>query len=583
MLLEKQLNLDPGQLNITLSSIETDSVDLELKFIQEYTFSQDVTYNADLGSLLKAAGVSEDILEFISSIADITGSFNIPLFVSFQFRVGLGLEIRDGGSSMTPYIISDTGLVMLLKLGVEIDELKMMMGPLSVDIVNSELVLEGDDDGYASIRYGLDESQYKYYFNSNITKYLSLTYDGSIHSQLHLGSPFDQTKPLNISIPNLQTYLEGKAGVIANYSKNYFTSFITTLQDTNPLAIILNDPVSLINGIDNGLGLVQGIITGADGAISEIKVPLIGNDLSIALEATDQFIGKFRTEVLTTVRNAIQSVSGQANQNSLALIIQYQLTTLLDSKLGILLDGVNLTILDANNTDLTQEYIDSNYQVVPPTADAVQWTFVLGDTYGPSFNPSFDLGLDGIPIALSVDGKIEVDIQWSMFFGFGISLRDGLYILIEPDQIEFEVTIESDALSVVGTLFVMQLEGAFQDPSKAGIIISVGPTSEQRLTLSNFGKLTTSLFETQFNLASEITLDLTLKLDGDFLPSFTTTFYAGWAENCTLGGCGNSTSEAYLLNVTMLAWQFCGEIPGPDYRQGVYRCSTSTAHCRCVE
>ena len=58
---------------------------------------------------------------------------------------------------------------------------------------------------------------------------------------------------------------------------------------------------------------------------------------------------------------------------------------------------------------------------------AIKFRINLGQTYTPSLDLSFDIGVPGLN--LSLDGGIALNLNWDLYLGFGIDLTEGFYVV----------------------------------------------------------------------------------------------------------------------------------------------------------
>ncbi|MDO8787802.1 MAG: DUF4347 domain-containing protein, partial [Sulfuritalea sp.] len=61
------------------------------------------------------------------------------------------------------------------------------------------------------------------------------------------------------------------------------------------------------------------------------------------------------------------------------------------------------------------------------SSTAIQFRMNLGQTYTPSLDLSFDIGVPGLN--LTMDGGIGLNLDWDLFLGFGIDINDGFYLV----------------------------------------------------------------------------------------------------------------------------------------------------------
>ncbi|MBF0415872.1 MAG: DUF4347 domain-containing protein, partial [Magnetococcales bacterium] len=66
-------------------------------------------------------------------------------------------------------------------------------------------------------------------------------------------------------------------------------------------------------------------------------------------------------------------------------------------------------------------------QVALAQSTAIQFRMHLGQTYTPSLNLGFDIGVPGLK--LNLDGGIQLKLNWNAYLGFGIDIKDGFYLI----------------------------------------------------------------------------------------------------------------------------------------------------------
>ncbi|WP_130469897.1 VCBS domain-containing protein [Candidatus Magnetaquicoccus inordinatus] len=66
-------------------------------------------------------------------------------------------------------------------------------------------------------------------------------------------------------------------------------------------------------------------------------------------------------------------------------------------------------------------------QMALGSSTAIQFRMHLGQTYNPELDLSFDIGVPGL--SLELDGGIGLKLDWDLFLGFGIDIKDGFYLI----------------------------------------------------------------------------------------------------------------------------------------------------------
>ncbi|MBF0400046.1 MAG: DUF4347 domain-containing protein [Magnetococcales bacterium] len=76
-----------------------------------------------------------------------------------------------------------------------------------------------------------------------------------------------------------------------------------------------------------------------------------------------------------------------------------------------------------------EEAIKVGTQVALAQSTAIQFRMHLGQTYTPQLDLSFDIGVPGLPLSLELDGGIALELDWDLYLGFGIDIKDGFYLV----------------------------------------------------------------------------------------------------------------------------------------------------------
>lgn len=68
-------------------------------------------------------------------------------------------------------------------------------------------------------------------------------------------------------------------------------------------------------------------------------------------------------------------------------------------------------------------------EAVLEEANAIQFRMNLGQSYEWGQDLSFDLGLDAVPLELTMSGELVLEVKWDVFLGFGLDLDEGFYLV----------------------------------------------------------------------------------------------------------------------------------------------------------
>ncbi len=66
-------------------------------------------------------------------------------------------------------------------------------------------------------------------------------------------------------------------------------------------------------------------------------------------------------------------------------------------------------------------------QLALGSSTAIQFRMHLGQTYTPNLNLSFDVGVPGL--SLTMNGGIGLTLDWDLYLGFGVDIKDGFYVV----------------------------------------------------------------------------------------------------------------------------------------------------------
>jgi VCBS repeat-containing protein len=94
-------------------------------------------------------------------------------------------------------------------------------------------------------------------------------------------------------------------------------------------------------------------------------------------------------------------------------------------------------------------------QVAINQSTAIQFRMNLGQTYTPSLDLSFDMGVPGVNLSLA--GGIGLTLNWDLYLGFGVDLTDGFYVVT----------------NMPGNAGIGQVTTYSADPAKKGVATGV--------------------------------------------------------------------------------------------------------------
>jgi Ca2+-binding RTX toxin-like protein len=290
-------------------------------------------------------------------------------------------------------------------------------------------------DGMARVDLGFGLK----YESGSLDPYL----DGDIEAILPVFFPDDSTYIDDLSFKMLGFGLDAGNGIhVPTPDVDFDFDWFSTI-DFDALNPFNSIPL-MLDALDFLLMAMQDLL---DGNVFGIDLPLIGDQLK---DGSD-FINQLRRDVLSPIREFTE----RAPELGLELI-QSLLNGLLGE--GILpgdtfsvggetfnifaMLGINPSVAKIPGLGL----LDGVVSAVENAADsAYEWRFALGNSYSPAVDFGFDLGFPAL--GLELDGGIEVEINWSLALGIGISPKHGAYLLIGghedgDTEFEFDVTVK---------------------------------------------------------------------------------------------------------------------------------------------
>jgi len=184
---------------------------------------------------------------------------------------------------------------------------------------------------------------------------------------------------------------------------------------------MLNNPAIIIDGLDQLLLTLQ---DGLNSQVLNVNLPLLGH----ALQPATQFISGFRNDLLAPLSLNLQAAG--VNQNT--GMDQVVVNTLFDV-FGSQAQGANLLY---NNFGQLGLLMDLNGDGKINLSDITKTGFGLTDTFGQfdmligqtyTWNQpiGFDLGLPAV--GLNLNASVQLSINWSMRFSFGVDQNLGFY------------------------------------------------------------------------------------------------------------------------------------------------------------
>jgi Ca2+-binding RTX toxin-like protein len=452
---------------------------------------------------------------------DLAGAGSIQADGTLDISLDFGLDLDDPLNLSSIVLYESSGIVGELNLGSDNLSFRAAVGPLGVYISGGEVSVGGNlaSEGGTS---ALDLFQLGFDFDGEdflpvgtvlgaLGTYLDVDLGGEVSVNLPVFFPTESSHRGYVRFDaGLGYSLGGGLQVTGDLLPQAYATDGTTVIGIGELfvfdpsnASLLDNILLAIDGIDMFLAGLQDVM---DGEVFGVSIPLIGDQLGGAA----QFIADFREDFIGIFREEVENLTSPTDN-----IISVKLFELLGpGGLGILLDG------DDDGTDISATDVE-----LDPDDTYIQWNLRIG---GPIVNASAGIGFDlGIPgIGLEAEGDIDLQIDWELAFGFGLSLTDGFYIDISDTselQLDIEVTLPDAALT--GRLAFLQVR-AEDDGTRLGLGFAIdinnrNDAADERLSLGELGSLGLGI---KVAAEADVNLHLSLGLNEEMFPSVAASF-----------------------------------------------------------
>ena len=232
-------------------------------------------------------------------------------------------------------------------------------------------------------------------------------------------------------ITDATNFADGKDVFIIDLSNVY-----TKLKNLTDGNLDWFDKIKLaVTGLDNLFDTLESKLN--SGMMSELKsVPVVGGALSNGAD----FITVLKDKVLDPFSKFVYEATGMT-----AEMVARKMSELFGKYLD--LDG-NVSSISLG-TDWNQ--YNSSGLFYRSSADSAEWFFRLHDVLNFGKNLGFDLGLPGL--GLETDGGMNLSLNWTLEFGFGVSKDNGFYFILgSGDEISVEATVNLGGIDILGKL-----------------------------------------------------------------------------------------------------------------------------------
>ncbi|MGE5611337.1 MAG: beta strand repeat-containing protein [Bacillota bacterium] len=414
-----------------------------LKFSLTYGLEKDWTipFSLDLSTLIALAGGDTSGFSALTQLVDVSGAAQLGLSVGGSLQLDLGLDLSNPDSPR-PFVYDSSNLTLSLRAAAQDLSFSASIGALGIFVRDGWAVLDADGQAStaapATFTVGLahHEGGDRHYFDDASAPILAdLGSDVSAAAGFSLPVYFPTESvslgQIQVGLASLKSFAQGIPGSVTITAP----SFNSLFGGVNIIQILAN-PSVVIDGLSSTFNLAQSTLSSV---VSSAHLPLVGDSLVSGI----RFIGDMGNGLLGELRQTLNlALDGQSPPE---LIRQALYTAFGPGGLGILQDR------DGDGVDLgdVQMVIDTpNYQFI-------EYDMHLGQTLLNASLP-FDLGIEGVPLALN--GAVNLAMGWNWDFGFGVSVNQGLYMLAGD---EHDLTVSADVTmpqTLHGELFFLNAD-----------------------------------------------------------------------------------------------------------------------------
>ncbi|SHK38531.1 Ca2+-binding protein, RTX toxin-related [Fibrobacter intestinalis] len=165
------------------------------------------------------------------------------------------------------------------------------------------------------------------------------------------------------------------------------------------------------------------------------SVPVVGDTLSTGVD----FLSRLKDSVLDPFSQFVYESTGLT-----AEMVARQMNSLFGEYL--IEDDTNLSVLDGS----TWSRLDNKSYYHSGNKEA-EWFFRLGGEYDYGQGIGFDFGFPGL--SLDATGGLNLKLNWSLEFGFGVSEDNGFYLILgDKNEIDVSAVIDFDKTLINGSL-----------------------------------------------------------------------------------------------------------------------------------
>ena len=489
----------------------------------------------------------------LDSVLDLSGSAGLFAEGSILLRLQLGIDISSPGNI---YLFNETGIAATLNVGGDDLAFRVGLGPFALAIASTEdqnSFIELGATASAGIKdsvFGTSDRVLLSTVLGDLGNSLEASLDGEASGILPVFFPTDSNLIGEIKIGESagagfgdldKVLLSENSSFVVRSQDNPVpdaNSFVVDVREVvagvsafDPANLSLFDNIFLaIDGLDLALGFIGDLLSGQVGGFT---LPLIGDELA----SSASFIDDLREDLIAPLREGIETAANTAQD--FAEADKNIISKLLFDILGP--DGIDLLkpLASATEMDSAGDFIDLDASTLVDflfgsggtsiEQTEIIWDLTIGSTLvDAGADIGFDLGIPGL--GLETEGEINLDIEWELNLGFGLSFLDGFFLKIDGEELLFDISVTLDEgpppASITGTLGFLELRaedkeldfdpGAGEDLSRTQLgatffvdISEKGATGldADRLAFTEFGSI-----EFDAGVAAEATAALGLEL-----------------------------------------------------------------------
>lgn len=410
-------------------SLDGTSLKFQLDYLAET--SESFPFGLNLGNLLSLASGDTSLFNKLSNLVDATGTAMIEVGAEARATISLGLDLSDPAHPRT-FVYDESQLSLGIRAVASDLDFQFSFGPFNAYVKDGSAALDGDGDAstvdYASfaVTIGDGDGDARHYFDdagNPLTDDLSADVTAAAGLSLPVYFPSD-SMPLGgagnnfvqVQIADLKDVIDGVPDSVIITAPNFNQLFtgVNIIQ-------VLADPAAVLDGLKSQFNMVTGSL---GSVISAAHLPLVGDQLVTAVNFV-QDIGNY---VLSAVRTKMnEALDGQTPTELLQAALYNAFGSYIQDTNG---DG------QITQDDVVMEIDTVAYQNIEYRVELGGTLFDLPINFG---------GLDILP--LSLDGQIDVGMDWSWNFGFGLNVTDGFYVVTsyEPElSLNLGVSISQD-------------------------------------------------------------------------------------------------------------------------------------------